>query len=90
MSDISNELLHAIELAESGDWETAHRLAQEHEGEAMADWIHALLHKIEGDSSNSRYWYDRAGKPEWFSRKPETEWSEIRKCLVEDCGGHCE
>jgi hypothetical protein len=87
MGAISSKLLQAIDLAEAGDWEAAHRLAQEHEGEAMADWIHALLHKTEGDLPNSRYWYNRAGRLEWFSRKPETEWSEIRACLRKSSGG---
>ena len=89
MSRINDDLFRAIDLAESGDWDAAHRLAQEHEGEAVADWIHAVLHKIEGDPSNSRYWYGRADKPEWFGGEPEAEWNEIRGCLGECGDGHC-
>jgi hypothetical protein len=52
-------LIRAVDLAISGDWEAAHALAQGHEGDPAADWLHAVLHKIEGDTGNSRYWYRR-------------------------------
>jgi len=59
---IAAECLEAVDLALAGDWEAAHAIAQGHEGFATADWIHAVLHKIEGDDANSRYWYRRAGR----------------------------
>jgi len=55
-------LIRAVDLAIAGDWEAAHALAQGHEGDPAADWLHAVLHKIEGDTGNSRYWYRRAGR----------------------------
>lgn len=55
------ELIGAVELALAGDWDGAHRLVQAHEDDATANWIHAVLHKIEGDEANARYWYRRAG-----------------------------
>ena len=42
-------------------WKRAHELAQSHEGEAIFDRLHALCHRIEGDSGNAAYWYRRAG-----------------------------
>ena len=45
-----------------GDWTRAHESAQQDEGPAGA-WVHAYLHRKEGDSSNAAYWYQRAGKP---------------------------
>ena len=45
-----------------GDWKRAHESAQQDEGPAGA-WVHAYLHRKEGDSSNAGYWYRRAGKP---------------------------
>jgi hypothetical protein len=42
-------------------WERAHEIAQAHEGEALFDAIHALLHRIEGDTGNAAYWDRRAG-----------------------------
>lgn len=72
-------LLQAIALAEAGQWNAAHEIVQQYETEATAAWIHAVLHKIEGDPDNSRYWYRRAGKPEHFSDEPKAELAEIRK-----------
>jgi hypothetical protein len=50
----------AIEAALAADWTTAHELVQEL-NDPLACWIHAILHKMEGDAGNSRYWYSRAG-----------------------------
>jgi predicted oxidoreductase len=44
-----------------GDWETAHRLAQSEDTKASA-WVHAHLHRVEGDQPNASYWYRRAGQ----------------------------
>jgi hypothetical protein len=51
-----------VDLAIAGDWQAAHAIVQRHEGDATSCWIHAVLHKIEGDAGNSRYWYRRAGQ----------------------------
>jgi len=55
----SNELLAAIDAARAGDWDRAHKIVQRYEDNAFACWIHAVLHKIEGDAGNSRYWYSQ-------------------------------
>ena len=55
------ELLKAVNAALKKDWYGAHLIAQDSEHHA-AHWLHAVLHKIEGDAGNSRYWYARAGK----------------------------
>lgn len=44
-------------------WDRAHRLAQANEGEPAFDQLHALLHRIENDTTNAAYWYRRAGEP---------------------------
>jgi hypothetical protein len=54
-------LQRAIRHALGGEWETAHSLAQSVQG-ADAAWVHAWLHRIEGDQANAAYWYRRAGK----------------------------
>jgi hypothetical protein len=55
--------LRALWYAEKGDWMKAHEIAQEiHTREGS--WIHANLHREEGDKWNARYWYDAAGRPE--------------------------
>ena len=53
------EITKAIELAIQGKWDEAHELVAEME-HPLAFWLHAVLHKIEGDHSNSRYWYRMA------------------------------
>lgn len=72
--------LQALWHAEKGDWDTAHRIAQDiptPEG----SWIHANLHREEGDLGNARYWYNRAGRPE--STKPvPVERREIIEALL--------
>lgn len=45
-----------------GNWDRAHESAQQDEG-VVGSWVHAYLHRKEGDSSNAGYWYRRAGKP---------------------------
>jgi hypothetical protein len=55
--------LKALWHAEQGEWETAHGLCQQGDT-AEGAWVHANLHREEGDPGNARYWYARAGKPE--------------------------
>jgi hypothetical protein len=60
-----------------GDWNKAHEIIQDVEDKNAA-WIHAYLHRKEGDPGNADYWYHRAGK----TRPPyslEKEWEEIAK-----------
>jgi hypothetical protein len=45
-----------------GDWHTAHQTVQ-NDASLESAWVHAYLHRKEGDLSNARYWYRRAGKP---------------------------
>lgn len=63
-----------------GDWDAAHRVAQDIEQPDGA-WIHAYLHRKEGDASNAAYWYRRAGKPV-ASLSLEAEWSAIVWALL--------
>ena len=58
-----------------GDWARAHESAQQDEGPAGA-WVHAYLHRKEGDSSNAAYWYQRAGKSPCRSSLQD-EWTAI-------------
>lgn len=76
------ELLQAIELALAGDWEAAHEIVQRHECDATSAWIHAVLHKIEGDAGNARYWYRRAGRMGHVDDDPPSELAAIRASLV--------
>lgn len=78
MSSIQKDLLKAIDLALGGEWDAAHRVVQQFEEDATASWIHAVLHKIEGDTGNSRYWYRRAGKLERMNDEPRAELLAIK------------
>ena len=63
-----------------GDWKRAHESAQEDEGPA-GSWVHAYLHRKEGDQDNAAYWYDRAGRP--VCREPlDAEWLSIVRVLL--------
>jgi hypothetical protein len=76
---MQKNLLQAVDSTLAGEWNAAHQIVQQYEADATAAWIHAVLHKIEGDHDNSRYWYRRAGKLEHFTDDPKTELAEIRK-----------
>ncbi|MFW5431461.1 MAG: hypothetical protein ACKE5M_06125 [Methylophilaceae bacterium] len=58
MSENTAQLKQAVHLALVGDWDASHKIAQDY-SDPMANWIHAVLHKIEGDEWNSKYWYKR-------------------------------
>jgi len=51
---------HAMAFAREDRWDDAHRIAQEHD-DPLSCRIHGYLHRVEGDLSNARYWYGRAG-----------------------------
>jgi hypothetical protein len=76
-----NTLLDAIDAALAGDWHAAHAVVQQDEQDPLACWIHAVLHKQEGDDWNSRYWYRRCRQEfeEWSD--PLAELRAIRKQL---------
>ena len=82
MSALNNDLLQAVELALAGEWEAAHGLVQQYESDSAAAWIHAVLHKIEGDLNNARYWYRHAGKLEHVEDEPRAELAAIKTELL--------
>ena len=63
-----------------GDWESAHSVAQAIEDESGA-WVHAYLHRKEGDATNAAYWYRRARKPVATDALPD-EWEHIVSALL--------
>ena len=76
------QLLKAVTLAQAGDWDAAHNIAQDY-SDSMANWIHALLHKIEGDNWNSKYWYAKSGGNQYEDYGPDvaTELAAIQQWL---------
>ena len=76
---MNKKLLEAIDLVLAGQWDSAHEIVQQYDSDATAAWIHAVLHKMEGDQENSRYWYRRAGKLEQFANDPRTELEQMKE-----------
>ncbi len=72
--------LQALWQDAKGDWEAAHTLAQDTPDPEGA-WVHAYLHRVEGDESNAGYWYGRAEKPH-CQTSLEEEWVEIATALL--------
>jgi hypothetical protein len=77
--DLSQPLL-ALWHDARGDWASAHQTAQDIDN-ATGAWIHAYLHRKEGDSSNASYWYRRAGKAV-CRESLESEWEHIATTLL--------
>jgi len=63
-----------------GDWGAAHGCAQEQD-DAEGAWVHAYLHRREGDAANAAYWYRRAGRPVAQTTLDE-EWAAIATALL--------
>lgn len=54
-------LARAVELLEAGTWQQAHEIVQEDES-PLGAWLHGIVHTLEGDLDNARYWYQKAGR----------------------------
>jgi hypothetical protein len=74
--------LAALWWAGKGAWDQAHKIVQDEAG-ADAAWVHAYLHRVEGDLGNAGYWYRRAGKPV-ASGPLESEWEQMASVLLGD------
>jgi hypothetical protein len=72
--------LQALWFDHRGDWDRAHALAQEAGGRDGA-WVHAYLHRKEGDEMNAGYWYARAGRPA-ATGDLAAEWESIARALL--------
>jgi hypothetical protein len=80
-----SDALRALWLDARGNWDGAHDAAQADEGGA-GDWVHAYLHRKEGDAGNAAYWYRRARKPVCRTSLDE-EWAAIADALLKGEGG---
>jgi hypothetical protein len=64
----NKELTQALTLLRQGDWEAAHKIVQQDEDSPLSCWAHGIVHLMEGDVSNARYWYREAKRN--FPRQP--------------------
>jgi hypothetical protein len=79
---ISKAQLHdAVSRALAGEWQAAHEIVQRDEQDKLACWIHAVLHRQEGDLPNAQYWYARCERRLRKSISPDDELREIRAAL---------
>ncbi len=72
--------LAALWWAGKDDWDKAHKIVMDEEGGDCA-WVHAYLHRVEGDLSNAKYWYAQARQPV-ASASLEAEWDGIARALI--------
>jgi len=75
-----NAPLAGLWWAAKGDWDQAHKIVQD-ENSRDAAWVHAYLHRVEGDLGNAGYWYRQAGQPV-AKDSLEAEWERIVSALL--------
>ena len=80
MAITSKELEKALTHLEGGDWQAAHEIVQRDDESALSCWAHGIVHIIEGDIPNARYWYGQAKRP--FPPKPDAA-REVRALAEE-------
>jgi hypothetical protein len=74
--------LAALWWAKRGDWDKAHKIVMDDDGRDAA-WVHAYLHRLEGDAGNAAYWYRQAKRPA-ASGGHDAEWTAIADALLDE------
>ena len=82
---MSASLTRAVDLLASGSWQDAHEIVQK-EKSTTAAWLHGIVHTLEGDLDNARYWYGKAGREFPGAEAVQSEISAARR-EVETAGG---
>jgi hypothetical protein len=72
--------VQALWWAAKGEWDKAHKIVMDEGGKDCA-WVHAYLHRVEGDLGNAGYWYRQAGQPV-AKDSLEAEWERIVSALL--------
>ena len=75
-----SEIERAVEMLERGDWQGAHEIVQE-DSSQISCWAHGIVHMLEGDTSNARYWYRQAKRPFPREASAAKEIESLRKEL---------
>jgi hypothetical protein len=78
MSLEPEQLAEALAHLERGDWQAAHAIVQRDEHSALACWAHGIVHLMEGDLANARYWYREAKRTFPEAPSAAAEISELR------------
>ena len=75
------DLRSALRLLQEGDWRAAHEIVQEDEESPLSCWAHGIVHLMEGDVPNARYWYRLAGRVLRQDFSVEAEITALRDTL---------
>ena len=75
-----SEIERAVQMLERGDWQGAHEVVQD-DNSQLSCWAHGIVHMLEGDTSNARYWYRQARRPFPGEASPKKEVESLRKAL---------
>ena len=75
-----SSLSKAVDLLARGQWDEAHRIVQD-DSSLEAAWLHGIVHTLEGDLGNARYWYGVAGRPFRGAEHVQDEIAEARKSI---------
>ena len=78
---IEKDLRRAVALLREGDWQAAHLIVQEDEESRLSCWAHGIVHLMEGDVPNARYWYRAAGRVLHQDFSVEAEIAALRDTL---------
>jgi hypothetical protein len=81
----STDLARAVAHLEKRDWESAHLIVQDDKS-TLAAWLHGIVHTLEGDLDNARYWYRRARREFPGPEGVTTEITAARRALDRDAG----
>ena len=71
-----------MKLLERGDWQGAHAIVQQDEESPLSCWAHGLVHRMEGDTSNARYWYRQAKRSFAPDAAIEAEIAALKKAIA--------
>jgi hypothetical protein len=77
----AGDLREAVSLLQRGDWRGAHEIVQDDEDSRIACWAHAIVHVMEGDLPNARYWFRKAGRA--FTEDAAAETAALAALLEE-------
>ncbi len=78
----ADALAQAVNHLAKGAWQRAHEIVQQEES-PLAAWLHGIVHTLEGDLENARYWYRRAGRPFAGKDAVQDEIAAARRALRE-------
>ena len=73
-------LAKAVRHLEAGEWQAAHAIVQK-DASTLGCWAHGIVHIVEGDLGNARYWYRRAGRPFPKDRDVDSEVAALADAL---------